>query len=380
MGDLHDSDAKDVKNLEQIIDAANNMKKAPTKRSIETNVEKAISKSSEHIAEAHNLLEKKDREEKALEEIMKADKNLVDLLRLVLPQSKIEESIKLRMKRDHNSEYFDSEFQWLVNNLQMTSEESDQVRNIVYGENSVDAPQFYKPVNHPSSSSSSYQSSVHSQSEPGQYVKYDQHPVYHTSESGQVYYTNERQNKIEEEKSTYQKFLDTLQPFADVVPPELYAAYSGATDVGKHVTKQVRPYAHQGYNKVTKEYIPTATQIVSSSVGKDVKDFARQGRKIVESRARHAVKAADPHLEAIKDDIWLLQEQLKQVAQETREYAKKEVVPSIGPTLNGLIFDIQETLELANQMIVNDVAPLVKKVSESYLKPTYSQVSHFYST
>lgn len=382
MGDLHESDAKDVKNLEQIIDTANLVKKTPMKRSIETNVEKAIIKSSEHIAAAHNLLEKNDREEKALEEIMEADKNLSDLLQLVLNPAKVEES---RTKRDHNSEYYDPDFQWLINNLQMTQEEGDQVRNIVYGESSVDGPQFYKPVSYASSQTSQYnnQPSIYSNQEPGKFVKYDQHPVYHTSESGQVYYTNDgRQNKMEDEKSTYQKFLDHLQPFADAVPDELNAAYRGALDVGKHVTKQVRPYAHQGYDTVTKNYIPKATQIVSSSVGKDVKDFARQGRKIVETRARYATqaagyaaRAADPHLESIKDDIWMLQEQLKQVAQETSEYAKKEVVPSIGPTLKGLIFDIQETLELANQMIVNDVAPLIKKVSESYIQPTYSSVT-----
>ena len=165
-----------------------------------------------------------------------------------------------------------------------------------------------------------------------------------------------------EDKSTFHKLLDSLRPIADAVPYEVDAAYQGALEVGKHFTKQVRPYVSQGYHKVANEFIPKATETISDSIGEDVKNFARQGRKIVESRARYASKVANPHLESIKDDLWLLQEQLKQVAEETSQYTQTELVPNIGPTLQGLIFDVQETLELANQMIETDVVPLVKKV------------------
>merc|ERR1719354_780273 len=177
---------------------------------------------------------------------------------------------------------------------------------------------------------------------------------------------------MEEERSTFQKLLDSIGPIQNVVPAELDAAYKGALEVGKHVTKRVGPYAHRGYDLVTKEYIPKASSFVRESIGDDLKEFARQGKKIVESRA----KAASPHLENLKHDLWLLQQQIKQVATEANEFAQKEVAPNLGQKLNGLLFDVQETLELANQIVVTDVKPLVEKVSDHVIKPSYYTVTN----
>jgi hypothetical protein len=415
MGDLHQSDSKDVRNLEKIIDSASLSSRHLSKRSIKSNVEKAIRDSSDHIAKAHNLLEMTDKEDRALEEVIKADKQLSALLEMVLTPQQIEVSTNARSKRDHQAQYYDSDLQWLINDFGLNQEEGDQVKKIVYGESSVDEPQFYQPVSY--SNGEQYytrppvhqnqapvhqnQAPVHQSQAPVQYVKYGQRAVPHTPQytpqhtsqytpqyapqytpqSSHVYYPNEgRQNKMDE-KSTFQTFLDTLRPIGDAVPDEINAAYRGALEVGKHVTKQVRPYAYQGYDMVTKEFIPQATTFVSENIGDDLKDFARQGRKIVETRAKYASEVANPHLESLKDDLWLLQEQLKQVAAETNQYAKKEIYPNIGHKLQGLIFDVQETLELANQMVINDVKPLAETsystVASSVVYPAASKVNDY---
>ena len=44
------------------------------------------------------------------------------------------------------------------------------------------------------------------------------------------------------------------------------------------------------------------------------------------------------------------------------------------PTLRGLVHDIQETVELASEIVEEDVKPLVGTVSDEVLKPTYEQV------
>merc|ERR1719383_1367206 len=131
-----------------------------------------------------------------------------------------------------------------------------------------------------------------------------------------------------------------------------------------------------GYNRLAYKYIPQAKKTVHhavDSVPDDIKDFARQGRKIVETRARYASTLARPTLEKIQDDLKILQAQIKQVADETSEYTQKEVVPQIGPMLRGLISEAQETLELANSIVQQDVTPLVKQV----LQPASARVNEY---
>merc|ERR1719383_278418 len=131
-----------------------------------------------------------------------------------------------------------------------------------------------------------------------------------------------------------------------------------------------------GYNRLAYKYIPQAKKTVHhavDSVPDDIKDFARQGRKIVETRARYASTLARPTLEKIQDDLKILQAQIKQVADETSEYTQKEVVPQIGPMLRGLIIDAQETLNLANTIVQQDVKPYVKQV----LQPASARVNEY---
>eukprot|EP00088_Acartia_fossae_P015356 TRINITY_DN183_c0_g1_i3.p1 TRINITY_DN183_c0_g1~~TRINITY_DN183_c0_g1_i3.p1 ORF type:complete len:724 (-),score=237.76 TRINITY_DN183_c0_g1_i3:79-2070(-) len=359
IGDVHVSDDKDIDTIEEMLDSA---AKKITKRSAEEEVVQIVKQSAESVASAGAIIEegKENSEEKALQEIIKADKDFSAILEMILPREEIEKSAKERTKREHSVDYYDPEFQWLVNNLRLDQAEGSQIRDIVYGESSISQPQIYRPNFY--TGSPDYASYTHGSQ-----------PAINPYRP-ELYY-NERQNKMED-KSTFHKLLDSLRPIADAVPYEVDAAYQGALEVGKHFTKQVRPYVSQGYHKVANEFIPKATETISDSIGEDVKNFARQGRKIVESRARYASKVANPHLESIKDDLWLLQEQLKQVAEETSEYTKTEIVPNIGPTLQGLIFDVQETLELANQMIETDVVPLVKKVASS-VSPAASTVNDY---
>ena len=392
MNDLHESDSKDVDKLESILNSANlpSVQHHINKRSIEANAENTIKEATKSMAAAHNMLQTKGKEDKVLEEIIKADKDLTALLEMVLTPKQIKATTHERTKRDHNAEYYDPNLNWLINDLELSEQDGERLKSIVYGESSVDSPQFYAPTTTPGEdyyyNQQSYSPGLsHSLFEPEpahQYVKYGQRAV--VNQAGEnahhIYYDNlGREHKMEEERSTFQKFLDTIRPIQNVVPAELNAAYRGALEVGKHVTKQVRPYAYQGYDLVTKEYIPKATSFVRESIGDDVKDFARQGRKIVESRARSASKAASPHLENLKHDLYLLQQQIKQVASEANEYARSEVAPNIGQKLNGLLFDVQETLELANQIVVTDVKPLVEKVSDKVINPTYYTVRFFCS-
>eukprot|EP00088_Acartia_fossae_P053742 TRINITY_DN6131_c0_g1_i1.p1 TRINITY_DN6131_c0_g1~~TRINITY_DN6131_c0_g1_i1.p1 ORF type:complete len:774 (-),score=214.12 TRINITY_DN6131_c0_g1_i1:81-2075(-) len=355
LGDVHESDNKDVATIEKMIG------KTITKRAAEEKLEEAVKKSVQTMETATKMLAEEEREEKALEEIMRADKEISAILNLMLPSQDVEKSLKSREKRDHRASYYDPEFLWLADNLNLSPEEGHQLKQIVYGESSA-GPQPTYHTGGPTYYNPSYPSGRH-------YSSSQQ-----TSQPWVPYDNKGRSNKMED-KSSWHRFLDTLRPIVDAVPPEVDAAYLGALDVGKHVTKKVRPYVSQGYNKVAYEILPQASQTVSGAIGRDIKDFARQGRKIVETRAKYASEAAQPHLENLKKDIWLLQAQLKQVADETSEYTNKEIVPNIGPAIQGLLFDVQETLELASQMIETDVKPLVKKVSDSVIKPAYSTVS-----
>jgi len=347
LGNMHQNDDKDIKDLQQILVASGVPTDIIAKRSIDASIENMIKESNKKMKSANKMLEEEDHLSKSLEEVLQADKSLTKLLEKILPSHKIEEHVNTRTKRDHGTSYYDPEFLWLLNNLELNSREGEQTKKVIYGESSLE----------PWSSASVYRSQ----------------PTY--SSGGNVYYTNQdRQNKMEE-KSTWHSILDSLRPVADAVPVEFNAAYAGALDVGKHVTKKVKPYVYQGYDKVTNEYIPKVGATLSGAVNEDIKDFARQGKKIVESRARYASKVADPHLANLKNDLWLLQRQINQIAEETSEYTKKEVLPNIGPTIRGLLFDAQETLELASSIVESDVKPLIDKVSDSVIRPAYSTVS-----
>jgi len=389
MGDLHESDSKDVDKLESILNSANlpSLQHHIKKRSIEANAENTIKEATKSMAAAHNMLQTKGKEDKVLEEVIKADRDLTALLEMVLTPKQIKASTHERTKRDHNSEYYDPNLNWLINDLELSDQDGERLKSIVYGESSVESPQFYAQITNPGEDYDFNQQSYspepsYSLFEPdlaNQYVKYGQRAVVNHAavEPHQIYYDNfGREHRMEEERSTFQKLLDSIGPIQNVVPAELDAAYKGALEVGKHVTKRVRPYAHRGYDLVTKEYIPKASSFVRESIGDDLKEFARQGKKIVESRAKSASKAASPHLENLKHDLLLLQQQIKQVATEANEFAQKEVAPNLGQKLNGLLFDVQETLELANQIVVTDVKPLVEKVSDHVIKPSYYTVTN----
>jgi len=344
LGNMHQNDDKDIKDLEQILESTGVSAEYISKRSVDASIENMIKESNKKMKAANKMLEEGDELSKSLEEVVQADKSLTKLLEKMLPSHKIDEHVNVRTKRDHGTSYYDPEFLWLLNNLELNSREGEQARKIIYGDNSLEPASLYR-------SQQTYPS------------------------GGKVYYTNqERHNKMEE-KSTWHSILDSLRPVTDAVPVEFNAAYAGALDVGKHVTKKVKPYVYQGYDKVANEYIPKVSDTLSGAVHEDIKDFARQGKKIVESRARYASKVANPHLDNIKNDLWLLQRQINQIAEETSEYTKKEVLPNIGPTLRGLLFDAQETLELASSIVESDVKPLINKVSDSVIRPAYSTVS-----
>ena len=165
-----------------------------------------------------------------------------------------------------------------------------------------------------------------------------------------------------------------------VIPTEVEAAYHGAVEVGKHWGSRLQPYYQTGYNTVAYNYIPKARKSFNyaiNSVPRDIKDFAQQGKKIVDTRARYVSEAAQPNLERLQDDLWLLQQQLKTVAKETKDYTNSQVVPSVVPTLRGLVHDIQETLELASEIVEQDVKPLAGTVNTEFIQPTYDQVKTF---
>ena len=107
-----------------------------------------------------------------------------------------------------------------------------------------------------------------------------------------------------------------------VVPSEVEAAYRGALQVGRHWGNRLHPYYKSGYKTLAYNYIPKAID----SVPRDIQDFARQGKKIVESRARYVSDIAKPKLSKLQEDLWLLQEQLKVVAEETKDYTNSQVV------------------------------------------------------
>ena len=180
------------------------------------------------------------------------------------------------------------------------------------------------------------------------------------------------------EKGPLESLVDSLTPFRNAIPTEIEAAYHGVVEVGKHVGKRIKPLVETGYRNVAYRYIPQAKRTFNyavDSVPEDIKDFARQGRKIVESRAIYASEVAKPRMKSLQESLWLLQEQLKQVAQETGEYTTREVVPALIPAIQGLLFDVQETLELASNIVEEDVKPFVGTMKDDVIKPTYEEVN-----
>jgi len=281
---------------------------------------------------------------------------------------------------------------WLAKELDIPSHDLDSLRKIAekqeeyrepynrYGEKSV--------RKHPKDIYTLQQDGDYSKAQYQRAQAYDLKPTYAQSEPQQYstsysysiptssLQTSNQQNSLKPQ-STLQRLIAQLKPIRKVIPTEVEAAYHGALEVGKHLGSRLQPYYESGYNTVAYNYIPKARKSFDyaiSSVPRDIKDFAQQGKKIVDTRARYVSEAAQPNLERLKDDLWLLQQQLKTVAAETKDYTSSQVVPSVVPTLRGLVHDIQETLELASEIVEQDVKPLAGTVNKEIIQPTYDQV------
>ena len=115
-----------------------------SKRSVDASIENMIKESNKKMKAANKMLEEGDELSKSLEEVVQADKSLTKLLEKMLPSHKIDEHVNKRTKRDHGTSYYDPEFLWLLNNLEVNSREGEQARKIIYGDKSLEAASLYR--------------------------------------------------------------------------------------------------------------------------------------------------------------------------------------------------------------------------------------------
>ena len=334
-----------------------------------------------------NKMMEDHKKEAALEDMIALDTDIKKLLHTMVEPKELEKVEHARRKRSHGVGYYDPDYQWLAKELNLQGQDQADLYRVQqqihyggkytpnkypatpqYAKASAEVPELLKDSQYLQESSygSHPKSYKEGSTKPNNHHKYSQyqrapthhyssypkesHPTYHKSSSYNAeppknhYVSTHEEARANREESVVQKLLASLYPIRDSMPTELSAAYEGAKEVGKHVGSRLKPMMRDGYKTVAYDFYPRAKISVAKavdSVPEDIKDFARQGKKIVETRAKYVSEIAKPSLNKIGADLWQLQEQLKQVAQETSVYAEREVVPNIVPALKGLLFDIQ---------------------------------------
>jgi len=419
MGDAHESDAKDVAQLEALLHGMPDMQdamhtKAATSKS---DVASLMQNSIASMDSITKMLDEQEDREKALEDLISLDSDMKELVHSLVEPAELERVEQARSKRSNGVGYYDPDYAWLARELRLDGQdEADLYRiqqQIIRGDTSSSyakypgSPQYARASAQVSEilkeAGSTYRKETHQypyapyqqqqqRTVPSKhFTSYPQKPAQQHQQQAQAYYYEPTKHqeyqvpayssgaatKEARDKSLAQRLLESLYPIRDSMPTELAAAYHGAVEVGKHVSNRLKPIVTDSYKTVAYNYYPRAKISVAKAVDavpKDIKDFARQGRKIVETRAKYVSEAARPGLNKLGKDLWQLQEQLKQVAEDTTVYANKEVVPNIVPTLRGLLHDIQETLELANHIVEEDVKPLAKEYHRDLVVPAYAQV------
>jgi len=404
VGTTHETDDKDLDTIDSIMsrdvgsmDLIKEMTAAeghtgathsPTKRSAPMDAEEIMKDTIEQMEAVKKMLEDETARENALDALIKSEQEINQLVDMILEPKEMEKVAHNRRKRSHGVGYYDPEYQWLIKELDLPLEDQQsllQIQKINSGSTSYhphyDKTTAYDHHRHASYSPQyrgSYQADpVQTNYLPGSFRRYFNNPALKSAAplpAKKLHYTRPVVPQQQQQQSPLQKLLRRINP---IIPSEVEAAYQGAVEVGKHMGRRLEPIVTSGYKNLAYHYIPQVKKTVEEAVDRvpeDIKDFARQGRKIVTTRARLASELAEPSINMIRNDLWLMQQQLKQVAAETGDYTKKEVVPNILPTLKGLLFDLQETLELTAAIVQEDVKPLAAEVHREVIKPAYSEV------
>jgi len=171
-----------------------------------------------------------------------------------------------------------------------------------------------------------------------------------------------------EEESTMEDFFEVLKSARQLVPDELEAAAHGALHMGYHLGGRVRVAVDPVVRLVNNKVVPEAKKMWGSaveSIPDDVKDWAGDGRRIAAKRMQAIAEYARPRLDKMGKSMAMLQEELSISAEETL----KELVPRIVPTLQVFVGELQDTLELAREVI----PPMVQVVGEQ-TAPYYTGV------
>jgi hypothetical protein len=107
--------------------------------------------------------------------------------------------------------------------------------------------------------------------------------------------------------------VDALRSLRKAVPTEVEAAAMGAVEVGKHFGSRLQPLVTDSYRTMAYKVLPQARKTLVDSMSPEVKDFARQGRNLVNSGAEAASNYASPRMARLRDNLSLLRSQIQQV-------------------------------------------------------------------
>jgi len=161
---------------------------------------------------------------------------------------------------------------------------------------------------------------------------------------------------------------EVLKSARQLVPVELEAAAQGALQMGYHLGGRARVAADPVVKLVNNNVVPGAKTMWGNaveSIPDDVKDWAGDGRRIAAKRMQAIAEYARPRLTSMGNTMAKFQEQLSASAEETM----KELIPSIVPTLQVVVAELQDTLELAREAI----PPMVEEVGRN-AAPYYNSV------
>jgi len=162
-----------------------------------------------------------------------------------------------------------------------------------------------------------------------------------------------------EEEYTIDDLVKVLNSARQLVPAELEAAAHGALHMGYHLGGRVRVAADPVVKLVNNKVVPGARKMWGSaveSIPDDVKDWTGDGRRIAAKRMQAIAEYAGPRLDKMGKSMARLQDELSISAEETL----KELVPRIVPALQVFVGELQDTLELAREVI----PPMVQVVGE----------------
>jgi len=322
-----------------------------------TGLHAAVKQGVDNMKSVNGLLESGEQMETVLQTLTTSEHQLDAAIHTVLPHQDEETIKQVRLKRSQPGRYYDPDYKWLIEELNLADINKDQLEKlaisnfIASGEQVSQEPKI------------SYTNTGDKSIMAKPIATYQRHEGRSANRPSTTYQTRL-------DGASINSLLDAVKP---AVPLEMHAAYQGALGVGQYVGSRIRPIVDSVSNTVVHTYIPEARKSVDDALDRvpdDIKQLASQGRLVVETRAEYASQLAQLRLAELTRELSTLRQQ-QEWGSDISMGLTSSLSSSLVPMLQALLDQTQEALDLAGQVVDKDVKPFV---TEKVLEPTYSKV------